>query len=221
MIDQNSSTSDLDGFDPLAGAASPSTEEDPNKAVILNILNSYTGFFDLFSELVQNALDAVQLRARSEPGSTPRIWISIDMAKRLVRVTDNGVGMDLNQFKACFRPNVTFKRGAGLRGNKGVGVTYLAYGFSLIRVQSKQTSRTSAAILRQGRGWAEDNSGLIPRPRLESKLFDVPQLEHEKSGTSFEVLLGDAEIEERRVHFLEQIHVEEAEAIRLRGVRDR
>jgi len=193
MSEAESVLRELDGFDPLISvAAALPAQEDPNKPVILNILNSYTGFFDLFSELVQNALDAVQLRARSGGAYTPKIWIFIDMKTRMVRVTDNGVGMDLNQFKSCFRPNVTFKRGAGLRGNKGVGVTYLAYGFSLIRVQTKQPGGSIGASLRQGRGWAEDNSGLIPRPKLESKAFSVPELEHEVSGTSFEVLLGDS-----------------------------
>jgi len=183
---------ELDGFDPLAGETGIASPEDPNKPVILNILNSYTGFYDLFSELIQNALDATQFKARDEGKYIPKVWILVDMKNRRVRVTDNGVGMDLNQFKYCFRPNVTFKRGSNLRGNKGVGATYLAYGFQLVRIQSKRGELKLAAVLRSGRSWAEDASNTIPRPKLEGQQFSVAELDAETSGASFEVILGNS-----------------------------
>lgn len=184
---------DLDGFDPLEGVPNTTVGMDPNKPVVLNVLNSYTGFYDLFSELVQNALDATQHKARhSPPTYKPRIWLLIDMKDRRVRITDNGVGMSPTEFKFCFRPNVTFKRGEKLRGNKGVGATYLAYGFSMIRIQSKKDGVELSAILRGGRKWAENISGAVPRPKLEAQKFSVAELEHEESGASFEVVLGDS-----------------------------
>jgi hypothetical protein len=192
VSDIDSVLKELDGFDPLQDVMAVASAEDPNKPVILNVLNSYTGFYDLFSELIQNALDAVQLKARNDAAFKPHLWIFIDMKNRRVKVTDNGVGMNIDQFKFCFRPNVTFKRGAGLRGNKGVGATYLAYGYSLIRIQSKQATKTVAAMLRGGRRWAEDTSGVVPRPKLEGIRFDVPELEFEGSGASFEIILGDS-----------------------------
>jgi hypothetical protein len=192
VSDFDSALKELDGFDPLQDVMAVASAEDPNKPVILNVLNSYTGFYDLFSELIQNALDAVQLKARDDAAYKPRLWIFVDMKNRRVKVTDNGTGMNIDQFKFCFRPNVTFKRGAGLRGNKGVGATYLAYGYSLIRIQSKQGGKTAAAMLRGGRRWAEDTSGVVPRPKLEGIRFDVPELEFEGSGASFEIILGDS-----------------------------
>lgn len=192
MSDIATSIKELDGFDPLQDVMAISSTDDPNKPVILNVLNSYTGFYDLFSELIQNSLDAVQLKSRSDPQFKPRLWILVDMKNRRVRVTDNGVGMMLDQFKFCFRPNVTFKRGAGLRGNKGVGATYLAYGYSLVRIQSKQDEQSFAAMLRGGRRWAEDTSGVVPRPKLESIPYDVSELAMESSGASFEIILGDS-----------------------------
>jgi hypothetical protein len=187
---------DLDGFDPLEGAAELAglpADHDPSKPVVVNVLNSYTGFFDLFSELIQNALDATESKARSAQSPyQPRIYVLIDMKDRRVKVTDNGVGMDFTQFKFCFRPNVTFKRGERLRGNKGVGATYLAYGFSMVRIQSKRAGVQLAAILRGGRKWAENSSGAVPRPRLEAETFNVPDLEGETSGASFEVVLGES-----------------------------
>ena len=66
----------LDGFDPLAegdstnSAALTQIFEVSRKREVQNILKSYTGTFDLFSELLQNALDAVQARKREG-----NIWI--------------------------------------------------------------------------------------------------------------------------------------------------
>jgi Histidine kinase-, DNA gyrase B-, and HSP90-like ATPase len=195
----------LDGFDPLAAddasgtAALSQVFEDSRKRDVQNILKSYTGTFDLFSELLQNALDAVQTRQRQErAGYEPTIWISIDMPDRIVRVTDNGIGMNEEQIKYCLRPSVSFKRQSDLRGHKGVGATFLAYGFSFIRLQSKQGNPGIAVILRQGRQWAEDNSGTIPRPKLGTVEFGVPELVNEKSGTSVEIIVGQSSGERPR-----------------------
>jgi len=196
----------LDGFDPL-GADTSSTDtaalsqvfEESKKRDVQNILKSYTGIFDLFSELLQNSLDAVQARQRlAEPNYQPQIWVYIDIPDRMVRVTDNGVGMGEEEFKYCLRPSVSFKKQADLRGHKGVGATFLAYGFSFIKLQSKKPGSALAAILRQGRQWTEDASGTIPRPKLEAVDFSVPELVHESRGTSVEIIIGQSNGERPR-----------------------
>jgi hypothetical protein len=143
----------LDGFDPLAtqendrhGIALTQVFEEANRRIISNILKSYTGYFDLFSELLQNALDATQARQRQHSGHyLPKLWITIDIPSGLVRVVDNGVGMTEDEMKFCLRPNVSFKRQADLRGHKGVGATFLAYGYSFMRLQSKREGSELAA----------------------------------------------------------------------------
>src|ERR1700721_3465561 len=100
-------------------------------------------------------------------GYEPHIWVSIDIPDRKVSIIDNGIGMNEEQIKYCLRPSVSFKKQADLRGHKGVGATFLAYGFSFLKLQTKQTGLQIAAVLRQGRQWAEDNSGTVPRPRFE------------------------------------------------------
>lgn len=190
--------SQIDGFDPLAtsmegGEEFVSVVEEASKRIVYNILKSYTGYFDVFSELIQNALDAVQARGRTgEVGYKPRIWISIDVPSGLVQVTDNGIGMSNAEFRYCLRPNVSFKRQTELRGHKGVGATFLAYGFSFMRLQSRKQGSELAAILRQGRQWAEDSSGTVPRPKFEAVKFDAPLLEGQSSGTSVGIFVGKA-----------------------------
>jgi C4-dicarboxylate-specific signal transduction histidine kinase len=98
---------------------------------ITNILKSYTGYYDLFSELIQNALDAVDRHKQDQSDSeyNPKIWITVDMRESSVAVMDNGCGMTAEQFRNFRRPNFSFKDGRSARGSKGVGATYLAYGF--------------------------------------------------------------------------------------------
>ena len=84
-------------------------------------MRSYTGFYDVFSEAIQNSLDAVELAARQRGGEyKPLIWITIDIPGSRFRIVDNGIGMTADEFKYCFRPNVSYKKGANVRGEKGV-----------------------------------------------------------------------------------------------------
>ncbi len=196
----------INGFDPLCTqveiAASPETQKyldglmnEAAKSTIVNILKSYTGFYDLFSEILQNALDATQKKIALEKGKyQPYIWIDIDLRDRgIVNITDNGIGMNKHEFLLCYRPNVSYKRGENLRGNKGVGATFLAYGYNYIKMQTKLAGNQYSSILRGGRQWAEDSSNKIPRPVLEEHKFDNRYLENESSGTCVEIRLTGAE----------------------------
>lgn len=192
-------TDSLDGFDPLAADESIESSsisavlEEASKRIVHNILKSYTGYFDVFSELLQNSLDAVEQRKKRDGARyDPRIWITLDIPDGTVRVVDNGVGMGEREFKFCLRPSVSFKRQADLRGHKGVGATFVAYGFSFLKLQSKQAGSSLAAILRQGRQWAEDASGTVPRPKFQAVEFSVAELASEESGTAAEIFVGQA-----------------------------
>lgn len=184
----------IDGFDPLAISLSDSVEqrrllEEQTKRFIQSILKSYTGFFDVFAELTQNALDALE-RKSGLPGFTPRLFITIDIDNSKIRVVDNGVGMTELEFRNFLAPAVSFKIEGKQRGHKGVGATFLAYGFSYISVQTKKDDQQIAAVLRQGRQWAEDASGTVPRPKFEATAFSTTELAGESSGTAFEIIVG-------------------------------
>lgn len=188
----------IHGVDPLAllqaeGEQYKALVDEANKRVVLNILKSYAGYFDLFSEPLQNALDSVALKSREKVGYTGRIWIQINMQERFVRIVDNGSGMSNDQFRFCLCPNISFKRGSGQRGNKGVGATFLAYGFSVLELHSRdRDGQILAARIRQGRAWANDNSGAIPRPTLEEIDFSIPELGANESGVAAKIVLGGA-----------------------------
>lgn len=189
----------LDGFDPLSEGVSPnptdrSIFEEATRRVIQNILKSYTGYFDLFSELIQNSLDAIDRKIESEGASyKPKLWIKIDISNRVVRVVDNGSGMTIEEMRFCFRPNVSFKTRKEARGHKGVGATFLAYGFGLIKLSTKTEGYTTSVKLAGGRQWADDPIGAYPRPKMEIDEFSIPELVSESSGTAFEISINQGQ----------------------------
>src|SRR5687768_7555991 len=132
------SYSHLEPWDPLESNTDVGMVVAAQRREIRNILKSYTGYYDLFAELTQNALDAVERRLDEDgPGYSPKIWIEIDLQNSRVSVTDNGCGMDESQFRQFLRPSFSFKDNRKSRGSKGVGATYLAYGFNQLEVSTR------------------------------------------------------------------------------------
>jgi hypothetical protein len=156
----------LNGFDPISEGAGlnpndRSVFEEATRRVVQNILKSYTGYFDIFSELIQNSLDAIDKRLKASKESySPQLWIKIDIANRTIRIVDNGSGMSFDEVRFCFRPNVSFKNRKESRGHKGVGATFLAYGFGMIRLATKTGPHFAIGVrLGSGRQWSDDQTG--------------------------------------------------------------
>lgn len=154
-------------WDPLEYTATPELVGATIKRQIKNILKSYTGWYDPLSELIQNALDAVDSRKKlGEEGYIPIIWIKIDLQNNLVCVTDNGIGFKEDEFKNFLAPNVSFKTG-DTRGNKGVGATYLGYGFNFLQIGTKSSDFSFIGTMKGGREWVEDEANIKTRPIIQ------------------------------------------------------
>ena len=135
------------------------------KREIRNILKSYTGYYDPFAEVLQNAFDAVEKRAHDEGVEyVPEIWISVNIADKEIAVTDNGCGMDFVEYQMFLKPNYSFKTGTRTRGMKGVGATYLAYGFNHLQVSTRRDGLAWSGVISNGRRWVEDPTGDIDVP---------------------------------------------------------
>lgn len=155
----------LTNFDPLQAKYS-GTEEVvfiSLKREIQNILSSYVGWFDPFCELIQNALDSIEERMRfKEKGYVPSVTILIDLKNNRIAVTDNGVGFEEQQYVKFLAPNFSFKNGH-TRGHKGVGSTYLAYGFNYIQISTKSPEFVARGKMLNARKWlANDNPASNP-----------------------------------------------------------
>jgi hypothetical protein len=165
------------------------------KRLIKSILNSYTGYYDFLSEPIQNALDATA-RFQNENLDRdyhPQIWIRINLRESHISITDNGIGMNLKEFKSFLQPYCTYKEGLQSRGSKGVGTTYLAYGFNYLEVATKNGQENHYGVIKDGRIWAEDTENEIEVPLFKT----VEKASHEifelvEHGTSITLkLLGE------------------------------
>lgn len=160
----------FESFDPLE-AKTEADNEVKLKALknsIKNILTSYFGWYDPFSESIQNAMDAVEKRANNnELFYIPKIWITINLKDHILMVTDNGIGLNKEQFKSFIAPCFSFKSEKN-RGHKGVGATYLAYGFNYIQLCTKTSSFTAVGKMLNARDWIDDDEISQPRPQVIS-----------------------------------------------------
>ncbi|WFG35156.1 hypothetical protein GKN94_05425 [Candidatus Lucifugimonas marina] len=182
--------SEFTGLDPLSLVqTNENAAETAHKLAISDILSSYHSYFDLFSELLQNSLDALDHRWSQAPFDNPSIRLTIDANLKQVTVVDNGIGMDADTFRWFLAPHHSFAKKKGeTRGYKGVGATYLAYGFGAMDVQTKHSSNFEAAFsLGDGRRWAEDDTFQIAKPTTQSiDPFDS-WLQTEPSGTAVRI----------------------------------
>jgi len=154
----------FDSFDPLAFKNTHVNDAALGalKREIENILSSYVGWYDPFCELIQNSLDAVEARLAIEKSAgtadsyEPKINISIDLDGNSLTVTDNGIGLDKDKFQQFLAPHFSFKSGR-TRGHKGVGATYVAYGFNYMRISTKSPGFEASGRIVGARDWLRSN----------------------------------------------------------------
>lgn len=181
----------LENWDPLDTDLPPELVTSTIKRQIKNILKSYTGWFDPLSELIQNALDAVDIRKQKDSKYIPAIWIKIDLKENTICVTDNGIGFSEDEFKSFLAPNVSFKRQDD-RGNKGVGATYLGYGFNFLQIGTKTPDFSFVGTMKGGREWVEDDSGIKTRPKIKKSKEIHDAFNEIDQGSTFSLkLVGD------------------------------
>jgi hypothetical protein len=163
------------------------------KREIENILSSYVGWYDPFCELIQNALDAVEARVAMEKAAgtaaayLPKVTIIINLDENSLIVSDNGIGLDKDKFEQFLAPNFSFKTG-NTRGHKGVGATYVAYGFNYMRVSTKTPGFTASGRILEARNWIQSNlAGANPKVEPdESVMADTSFLGNDR-GVSITV----------------------------------
>jgi hypothetical protein len=168
------------------------------KREIENILSSYVGWYDPFCELIQNALDAVEARvaletsAGTEAAYKPTINVRIDLDENALTVTDNGVGLDKDKFEQFLAPNFSFKTG-NTRGHKGVGATYVAYGFNYLRVSTRVPGFEASGRIIGARQWLRSNAtGANPKVEPDDSKRADDTFDGNDRGVSITVRFDDS-----------------------------
>ena len=179
----------IESWDPLEAAEDTDKEivSAAKKREIKNILKSYVSNYDPFSELIQNALDAIERRAENDKDFEPKVRIFIDLMQNSVEVVDNGCGFRESEFKSFLAPSISFKNAGKTRGNKGVGVTYIAYGFNKLTIRTKNEDFQYQGVIRRGREWINDSEGTVARPKIEGAKDSSDLFEEVDQGTSFKI----------------------------------
>lgn len=179
----------MENWDPLEiqGSATSEIVAAAKKREIKNILKSYVGFFDPFCELIQNAMDAVDLLQNQLQLEQyqKKLWIEIDLKRNTLTVTDNGIGFSEAQFKTFLSPSISFKNSKNTRGNKGVGATYLAYGFNNLEIETKTADYLANTQILNGRAWVDDDDASVARPTVKALSGNPSKLEHIDRGSRF------------------------------------
>lgn len=203
---------ELNNWDPLAAEVSSELVIATMKRQIKNILKSYTGWFDPLSELIQNALDAVDHRSKKDKNFIPSLWIKVDLKDNTICVTDNGIGFSEDQFKSFLAPNVSFKKHDD-RGNKGVGATYLGYGFNYLQIGTKTPDFYFVGTMKDGREWVEDITGTKTRPKVQKSEVIHDVFEEIDQGSTFSLKLVGEYIRPRDLKWVGASNVNQWEVV--------
>lgn len=203
----------IPSWDPLEllGAQSSELVTATRKREIRNILKSYVGFYDPFCEMIQNAMDAVDERERVETGRKyeKRLWIRVDLQGNSISVTDNGIGLTEVQFKTFLCPNISFKSGPHTRGKKGVGSTYLGYGFNRLQIGTKRPEFSAVCELHDGRKWIEDDAGVEKKPQVRQAALHHRAFELIDRGSTITLFLGGDNTRPRDLSWVGAISAEQ------------
>lgn len=157
-----------------------------------NLLTSYADEADVFTESVQNAVDAITSAAAQgmfANGENPRITIMLGRSvdrQHYIYVADNGVGMDQNVAKRITVPGYSYGKARGKTvGYKGVGASYFfaATDKAALRTRTNDSPLTEYTVYRS-HNWIKNDGER--RPEI-NPIFDVPEavkkLSHNKRGT--------------------------------------
>ncbi len=91
---------------------------------------------------------------------------------------------------AFIAPSISFKAGGNTRGNKGVGATYIAYGFNNLQMRTKNSAFSFSGQFVGGRDWVEDIQGSVHRPKIEPIASGDEIFDHIDQGASFKIKFG-------------------------------
>lgn len=165
------------------------------KNTVKNVLDSYTGRFDVLAEAVQNAMDALEKRwadTTSFGAELPRLVVRLDANADTITVWDNGVGIESTKLLTALVPHMSPKSldPSPTRGHKGVGTTFLAYGHPEFAIRTKTDGYDEVGYrIVGGLGWVKGQQ--TTEPPVFERLHQGDVLQDTTSGTEVKVAVGE------------------------------
>jgi hypothetical protein len=155
----------VERVDPLEKARE-GLQEEAMKQRVKNVIRSYRSAADVLAEPIQNAMDELERAQKEGIDDADELVVKINAEKNIIEIKDKGRGMSSEDLQEWIGPDFTDKRElfrqGNVRGHKGVGMTFLVYGFNFFSVESKTDSEHYHLRLEDGRDWIEDDEQLLP-----------------------------------------------------------
>jgi len=126
---------------------------------ISGIDDSYNNSWDIYAELIQNAVDAIR-QSDVEKG---QIDIQIDCLTRTVIIVDNGIGINKEDLPFLLKPFATNKSSIDAAiGEKGVGLKFVIFSSNYFYIKSGNNSGSAEAEILDANSWKKstDNQPL-------------------------------------------------------------
>jgi hypothetical protein len=117
---------------------------------IIGIDDSYNNSWDIYAELVQNAVDAIR-QSSVERGN---IVLEIDCPAHSIIIRDNGVGIDKENLPYLLKPFATNKTGIDIAvGEKGVGLKFVIFSSNYFYIKTGNSSGSAEATIQDANTW--------------------------------------------------------------------
>ncbi|BCW35105.1 hypothetical protein StoSoilA2_11610 [Arthrobacter sp. StoSoilA2] len=143
---------------------------------LLNLTTSYSDESDVFTELIQNAIDAINLRSASQATDRGELTLLIGRRKghdHYIYVQDNGVGMAPDLVDKVFIPGFSAGKSQGRSiGYKGVGMSYVVAVSNNMSIRSIQNKIASERTIKYTHDWVVDSEKSEP---IVADTFQAPQ----------------------------------------------
>lgn len=118
------------------------------RANVKRTIMSYRSPWDLYTELIQNSVDAIIDRFGYENINQGKISINFDTENREIIIRDNGIGINVSDISSILVMGESLKRkeGRGKYGFMGYGFTFVSFQTNYLKIESihdgKKASRT-------------------------------------------------------------------------------
>lgn len=162
------------------------------KQRVRNIIRSYNHPADILAEPIQNAVDEVEEAVRIKAILKGHVYVTIDCNHGTITIADNGRGISVDNIKRLLAPDMTDKaelfREGRSRGHKGVGLTFLTYGFNYFQIESRTPNDHYSVEMRNSRTWVEDAAVLaVPQASLQTLQDNEGVLRHTGTVVTIQV----------------------------------
>ena len=193
----------------------PETVESRIKAEVEEVVRAYRHSWDVYSELIQNSVDAINRRYRvlndpdfylynryhteenylsPDPGYRGKIKIEIDLSENTICIYDNGTGIASDKIEEFLLPKGGDKTVSQEYGFKGYGLTFVAFISQKFHIITRHFAKPSHPFYELSLDglfdWLSDDAGQISFPNTPIPDISFSTNSHDDWNTIIKIQLA-------------------------------